>query len=122
MEFSDARIHVSAALQSLGDEEYQSRVWIAKDFPKGGASDDLSLVIHILYDDFRVLEDPEAALGEVLRNRREVAAMRRLADLMDPLIEELGDAPDETYLAAPSWGLVVRAARAALDAMEAFAG
>ncbi|WP_405575491.1 hypothetical protein OG317_36415 [Streptomyces sp. NBC_01167] len=36
----------------------------------------------------------------MLRNDNETDAMRELKDLLDPLIDELGDAPDAIYIAS----------------------
>ncbi|WP_435840964.1 SCO4402 family protein [Streptomyces flaveolus] len=63
------------------------------------------------------LPDPEAAVGEVLRDDAEARAMHALADLLDPLIDELGDAHDSDYLASVRWPTVVAAARTALRSM-----
>jgi hypothetical protein len=53
----------------------------------------------------------------VLRDDAEARAMHALADLLDPLIDELGDAHDSDYLASVRWPTVVAAARTALRSM-----
>ncbi|MFJ6570999.1 hypothetical protein ACIQNU_26665 [Streptomyces sp. NPDC091292] len=117
VEFPEARPRIAAALRSLSDVSYQQRAWVrrtpAADDPPG----DLTTAINVLYDDHHVLDDPEAAWGPVLRNDTEVAAMKRLADLLNSLIEEKGWAGDEEYVAAPAWTSVAEAADAALREM-----
>jgi hypothetical protein len=117
VEFPDARLQVAAVLASLADAMHQQRVWVAGTPERQDAVDNLTLVVHVLYDDIRVLDDPEAAVGEVLRDDAEARAMHALADLLDPLIDELGDAHDSDYLASVRWPAVVEAARTALRSM-----
>ncbi|MET9897402.1 hypothetical protein [Streptomyces sp. NPDC006446] len=75
--------------------------------------------MHVLFDDSRVLDDPEPPVGEVLASAREVRAARELAEVLGPLIDELGDVGDEVYLASPRWPAVVMAAQNVLEAMRA---
>ncbi|MEV8536718.1 hypothetical protein [Streptomyces sp. NPDC051211] len=117
VEFPNARLQVVAMLQSLASPEHQQRVWLAGAPEPGGAVDDLTMVVNVLYDDTRALEDPEAVVGEVLRNENEARVLRELADLLDVLIDELGEAPDSAYLASRRWPAVVEAARKALRSM-----
>ncbi|MER5935306.1 hypothetical protein [Streptomyces sp. NPDC002054] len=115
VEFPDARLQMASMLSSLASPEHQQRVWLAE--VRGPADvDDLTMVVNFL-DDTRVLEDPEGVVGEVLRNENEARAMRELSDVLYPLIDELGDAPDSVYLASRRWPLVVEAARRALSSM-----
>ncbi|WP_307792501.1 SCO4402 family protein [Streptomyces verrucosisporus] len=118
VEFPGARLQVTAALRSLADAEHQRRVWVDGEPLSDDFGDDLSLVVSVLFDDIHVLENPQAAFGEVLGSREEVEAMQRLSSLLEPLLQDLGDAPDAAYLASPSWPLVVQAADAALKEMN----
>ncbi|WP_328446524.1 hypothetical protein OG780_09315 [Streptomyces sp. NBC_00386] len=119
VEFPDVRINVVAALESLADQNYQQRVWRDR-MPRADEKvDNFDLVVHVLFDDSRVLDDPEPPVGEVLASAREVRAARELAEVLGRLIDELGDVGDEVYLASPRWPAVVTAARSMLEEMRA---
>lgn len=118
VEFPDARLNVVAVLESLADTGHQRRVWLDRGPAPDDAVDNLDLVVHVLFDDSRVLEDPEETVGEVLRSRDEARAARALAEVLGPLVDELGDVGDEVYLASPRWPDVVTAARDVLEAMR----
>ena len=117
VEFPDMRHEVIAAVRSLSDAEHQRRQW-GKVEAGVNYYDDLSLTVHVLYDDCQVLPTPEAAVPAVLYPG-EVVAFRGLDSALGPLIADLGDRPDDDYLADPRWGSVVEAAGAALRLMEA---
>ena len=99
---------VVEALRGLGDSAYQERVWGRVD-PRTGSYDDLSLAVHILYDDCQVLPDPTPVVDQVVLPG-EVACLRALGAVLGPVIDDLGDAADKKYLADPRWPAVVAAA------------
>lgn len=103
VEFPDVRINVVAALESLADQGHQQRVWRDRMPRADDGVDNLDLVVHVLFDDSRVLDDPEPPVGEVLASAREVRAARELAEVLGRLIDELGDVGDEVYLASQRW-------------------
>ncbi|MET9347247.1 SCO4402 family protein [Streptomyces termitum] len=117
VEFPDVRTQVLWSLRSLSDVHHQERVWRNGAREAGDAVDDLTSVVHVLFDDTRVLEDPENRVGWVLASDREVRALQALAALLDPLIDRLGDAADAVYLDAPEWPGVVEAAQRAFGTM-----
>ncbi|MFF2848406.1 hypothetical protein ACFVT5_19090 [Streptomyces sp. NPDC058001] len=117
VELPEARPEIAAALRSLSDVAYQQRAWIRRMPASHDPVGDLTMTFNLLYDHYRVLADPEAALGPVLRNDAEVAAMQRLAEILDALIEERGWAEDGEYMADPAWPAVVEAAGTALQEM-----
>lgn len=104
------------ALAALADREHQQRVWIAREYPREGFYDDLTLNVNTLYD--MVLPDPQARLGVLLRNESEIALLTDVEQLLGPLIDDLGDASDQQYLSDPRWNEVVAAAASALSAMK----
>ncbi|MFG3437739.1 hypothetical protein ACGF0J_10915 [Nonomuraea sp. NPDC047897] len=67
--FPDMRKEVEGAVRALADLEYQQAVWIRREDPHSQYYDDFDLNIHILYDDTAVLEDPYAAIGQLLTSR-----------------------------------------------------
>ena len=65
-----------------------------------------------------MVPNPELSISSLLYES-EVPALRALDTVLGPLIDDLGDAPDEIYLADPRWPSVIHAAANALAAMEA---
>jgi hypothetical protein len=116
--FPGLRFQVLDAIESLADRKYQERVWLRHEMPRPGYYDDLDLQVHTLFDDTAVLTEPESTVGEIL-HPSETVAMRRLGEVLGPLIKELGDAPDSAYLADPRWAEVVRLAAEALAVLRA---
>jgi len=112
------RMGVIDALRSLADREYQERVWINRIYPHERYYDDLSMRIHTLYDDTDVLAAPAGMVGDVIYSS-EIDSLHQLDSILSPLIDELGDADDSTYLADPRWDQVIRASDAALRTMLA---
>ena len=106
------RAEVVLAVQSLADLEYQRRVWIRRDYPQETFFDDLTQNVNILFDDTEVLPAPSPAVGDTLYPS-EVASMTALGNVLDPLIDELGNAHDAHSLHHPQWPHVVRSAQAA---------
>ncbi len=80
-------------------------------------SGDLTLALHILYDDCRVLPEPAIAVPDVLRHS-EIEAFESLEAVLGPLMLEYADAPDSSFTSDPRWPSVVAAAAAARKAME----
>lgn len=117
VKFSAMRQQTMTALAALADREYQQRVWIAREYPREGFYDDLTLNVNTLYD--TVLPDPRSRLGVVLRDKSEVARLDELDQLLGPLVDDRRDAPDQQYLSDPRWSEVVAAAASALSAMKA---
>ncbi|MFH9073625.1 SCO4402 family protein [Streptomyces alboflavus] len=114
----EMRAEVVSAVQALASPEHQQRVWIDRTYPHPDYYDDLTLNVHILYDDTTVLASPEAALGNTLASEQEVRAMQELAHALDAALDDAGaDAPDAEYLRSPLWPQVVTAAQAALAAL-----
>lgn len=116
--YPEMRVQVLSAVDALADREYQQRVWIEQIYPHEKYYDDLDLNIHILYDDALVLPDPTAALGQILASRAEVDTFRILAARLDPIINELGNAPDSEYLSHVGWPGVVDAAKSSREVMR----
>lgn len=115
--FPEMRNEVIGALRSLSDLAHQQTRW-GRVEEGVNYYDDLTLNVHILYDDCRVLPSPDGAVPDIL-HAAEIAAFRALDSALGPMIRELGDRPDEDYLADPRWPHVLGAAREALVVMEA---
>lgn len=114
--YPDMRAEVLGALQALSDPEYQQRVWVRHELPAPNHYDEFKYRIHILYDDTTVFENPQVAIGDILRGEEEVQALTPLKDALDSLFDKYGTKlADEEYLGLPEWAAVVEAAQAALD-------
>ena len=117
VEFSAMRREVLRALAALSDRDYQRRVWELKQYPGTGFYDDLTQNINVLYDDCQVLPEPESRLWSVLLPGDELARLAAVDRVLGRMIDELGEAPDEMYLADPRWATVMTAAGRALASM-----
>lgn len=115
--FPAMRRYVMDALAALSDEEYQQRVWIEHRYPDERFFDDLRLNVHLLYDDCEVLPDPRPMLGAVVVDDDEMPRLVALDAALGPLLDELGEAPDEAFVSHPNWPAVRAAAARALSAM-----
>lgn len=113
--FPEMRQEVIEQLGALADRDYQQRVWIERIYPHDKFYDDLTMTINILYD--IALPDPERWMGAVLMSKREVDELAGLEEVLGPLIDDLRNASDQTYISDPRWSEVVSAARSALSAM-----
>ena len=110
------RSEVIEAVRALADPAYQRTRWGV--FKEGVQFyDDLSLNVHILYDDTMVLPTPRDAFPSVLR-AEEVPAFEELESALGPMLDDLSADPDEVYLNDPRWAHVVAAAGRALELME----
>jgi hypothetical protein len=115
--FPQMRVEVMSSLASLADPEYQQRAWVRRDVEADTGRDNLTMCIHSLYDDNQVLPEPSVCVGTVLAVGDEVGRLNELGAILDRLIDQHGDAPDDVYLSAPEWQEVVKRASLALTAM-----
>ncbi|MBB5157350.1 SCO4402 family protein [Saccharopolyspora phatthalungensis] len=105
--YPSMRAEIVLAVKALSDPDYQQRVWIRRQYPHENFYDDFTQNAHILFDDTCVLPDPETGVGDVLYPD-EVGVLRALGEVLDPLINELGNVSDERYLQHPQWAEVLR--------------
>jgi hypothetical protein len=114
VQFPEMRLQVVAALQSLSDPRRQKKWGKVED----GVNyyDDLTLNVNILYDDCQVLPDPSLSIGSILYSN-EVEVLHAVHEALNPLLNDLGEKPDDDYLADPQWPTVILAAKEALRIM-----
>lgn len=107
IKFPTYRTHVVPAVLSLANPPWQREVWLARD-----RFEDLTYVVHVLFDDFCDARVPDEFLGVSLRTEEEVELMRLLGAAYASVEREVTapNVPDEEYLDAPSWPNVVAAA------------
>jgi hypothetical protein len=119
VKFPDMRSDIIAAVRALADSEYQNRVWIERRYPHEGYFDDFTNNVHILYDDTKVLENPEGSVGLFLRSQEEAVALVDLANAMNAMFLALGtDRSDIEYMESTLWDNVVKSAIAALKVIQ----
>lgn len=113
VEYPENRSYIIEALEALADavvhEGRRSRP------TAGGAVLPLNVAIHLLYDDFLVLPEPQARVGLVLI-AAEVQPLQALHEALAPLVADHPDLLDQTLLDDPRWPSVVRAAETVLSA------
>lgn len=111
----EMRLEVVAALESLSDPLRQERWgWVEEGVDY---FDDLTLNVHILYDDCMVLPEPESAVPDIL-HLEEISAFIDLENALGLMIRELGERPDEAYTGDARWPGVMAAASRALAVMK----
>lgn len=116
VKYPEMRSEVVEAVRALSDPGYQHSQWGRYE---DGVNyyDDLTLNIHVLYDDSMVLPDPHVAVPDVL-HESEVSVFAALEQALGPMIKDLGDEPDSAYISDPRWRAVVEAAASVLLAMR----
>ncbi|MGV9245356.1 SCO4402 family protein [Streptomyces sp. NPDC003710] len=103
IEFPAFRLHVVPAVLALASPSWQRDVWL-----QSGELEDLDYVINVLFDDFCNADDPAPWLGKSLRTEEEVTLMKELGRAYSAVQESVGrSAPDEAYLDASGWGIVI---------------
>lgn len=114
IKYPEMRGEVLTALRSLSDIEHQRTRW-------GRSYDDyygdLDLNIHVLYDDTSVLEDPDLTVGSIVYSN-EVPLLRALDEVLNPILDEVGDRPDSDYINHAKWATVLNAAAQAVQMFE----
>jgi hypothetical protein len=114
--YPEMRLQVIEAVRALSDPHHQRTRW--GHYEEGvDYYDDLSLNVHILYDDCTVLPDPDVAVPSVL-HAQEVANFRELEAALGPMLDDLHGQPDDAYMSDPRWPVVVETAARALAVME----
>lgn len=109
------RLEVVAALESLSDCLRQERWGRVEE--EVNYFDDLTLNVHLLYDDCMVLPRPQSAVPAIL-HQEEVSAFIELENALGPMIRDLGDRPDAAYTSEGRWPAVMAAASRALAVMK----
>lgn len=117
IQFPAMRDEVLVALDELSRSEGQRDRWSGRVPPQPRYHGNLTMFIHTLYDDCEVVPDPWFAVPGVLY-RAEVPAFRYLGSVLGPIIDVLGDSPDDAYLDDARWPSVVDAATKALEVMR----
>src|SRR5882757_3805420 len=114
--YPEMRLQVIEAVRAFADPHHQRSRWGR--YEEGvNYYDDLTLNVHILYDDCMVLPEPEGSVPTIL-HAQEVPIFRELENALRPILDDLRGQPDEVYVSDPRWSLVVNTASRALAVME----
>lgn len=113
--FPAMRDEVQYAVAALADEGYQRVVWQEGLSPRQPYAYDFDMACHALLDDIDVFGDPAKLIGSVLRDERELGALKHLGESLVSLIEDIGvTGTFERAVASAKWPPVLAAARKAL--------
>ena len=119
VKYPKMREELLETLRSLADREYQHKVWLEGDYPPEIECDSFDEVVHFLYDDTVLAENPDATIGVIIENEKEARLMSAVCQAIDLVFEVLGtEASDEEYITSSEWTRVVEAASKALQVME----
>lgn len=116
VEYDHFRRVLTDILHYLADEEYQKALWVDKIRQFEWESDfyhTIDEIVHFIFDDMRLDERPEEAIGVLLKDESEVEAIKAVVDALDSCIDALRDAQDKEYIEHPGWKDVVSSARKA---------
>jgi hypothetical protein len=119
VKYPQMRTWVIEAVKTFADPQYQRRMWVDERGQHPEIIETLDANLAVLYDDTEVARDPSRSIGITLRNNDEAWAIKRLASVLDSLIDKVGATDDATYLADPRWPEVVQAAQEALAVLQA---
>lgn len=111
MKYPHMREELIGHLKALSNRGYQESVWVRGEAQPGVIHDELDYVVHFIYDDTCLGEDPDAAIGWFLLGEAEAKSIRDLVRLLDSLFAKYGlNLTDEEYIGKSEWGDVVAAA------------
>jgi hypothetical protein len=121
MKFPEQRQELIETLQALSDRNYQESVWLKKEYSDRVIYDCLDYVIHFLFDDTSLADEPEKLIGYILANQEEVELIREVIKALDKLLSELGiDKTDAEYLSSILWNDVIKTAQKAYQTIKNF--
>jgi hypothetical protein len=114
VKYMQIRKRVINSLKRLSDINYQERVWVRNDVSQG-YEDCFDFVVNLFFDDTELADSPEKTIGIILKDHREVNAIRTVTQSIDSLLHKLGtDRLDKDYISDPDWSKVVEASKSAL--------
>lgn len=116
--YPEMREELLHAIRSLADVEYQRKAWVKHELPPP-KYDCFDFVIHFIYDDTRLAEDPEGAIGLFVKDEQEVQLIKAVVRALERVFDALGmEATDEEYISSREWSNVLEAASQAWYAMK----
>ncbi|MGN8172518.1 SCO4402 family protein [Agrobacterium sp. 22117] len=114
----DLRRRLIDHLKDMSDLEYQKSHW-GKLSEEGGTYDEFDFVVHFLYDDTELANNPYAMIGWCLRSESEALAIENLVAAIDQVFEKNGlELSDQEYLLTNEWPSVLQAASHAYELLK----
>jgi hypothetical protein len=114
----DMRTRLIEYLKDLSDIDYQKNHWGVFD-AKSGTYDELDSVVHFLFDETALANNPAELIGWSLYSLDESASIRKLIDALEAVFEANGlNLSDQEYLVTQEWPLVLKAASDALSMLS----
>jgi hypothetical protein len=103
-------------LRVLGDRAHQERVWVRGEGFDPRWVDDLEYTLDLMFKGSTLAEDPESAIGELLRDDDEAGAIAAVVAAVKVVDARLPSPDsDAEVIVLPEWEAVVAAARTAYD-------
>ena len=119
LQYPNMRQELLDYLHDLVDRSHQERHWVAGEAPKGGAIECFDSVIHFLFDDLNLENRPKSAIGSLLYDEEELAAVSQVITAINAVLDDIGlEGRDEEYVRSRHWPRVVSRAAAALSILE----
>lgn len=104
-------------LKELDDPTYQQAAWIERSVDRH-LIQGIDPVYAFLYDFTDLGTDPEGEVSYTLFDQEGVTAIRALTQLLDSILDELGNAKTERFIRHPLWPRVVEQANLAFTLLE----
>lgn len=110
LKYPNMRVELLEHLLELGDQIYHDKWTSTYEFDE---------MIHFVYDDTSLNDNPSETIGVFMRNDAEIATIQGLISAVEALFSRCGLAASiEEYRSAPEWSSVVAAARVAKETIE----
>ncbi len=118
--YPQMRNELLETLRVLAERDYQQRAWVEHCYPASIQYDSFDEAVHFLYDDTLLAKNPNAAIGQILKNSEEAHSIEAVYNALDRVFDDLGRSQaDEAYINAAQWETVIAAASSALQVMKA---
>lgn len=116
IKYPNMREELIGHLKALSNKEYQESIWVRGESQPGVTHDELDYVIHFIYDDTCLGDDPDAAIGWFLLGHEEAKTIRNLVGHLNSVFAKYGlELTDEEYIGKSEWADVIQAATTSIN-------
>lgn len=113
LKYPEIRKELIDYIHGLSDEKYQYQAWVEGIRP-GGGHDELDYVVHFLYDDTDLADNPESMIGWVLVGKNESDVIVKVVSSLNVVFDKYGtELSDKEYIIKEEWIGVINAAKEA---------
>ena len=114
MEQPHVRDNIRFFLSCLSDYNYQKKHWTIQTEDESVVT--LHDIVHFLFDDTILHDNPDGCIGVCLKNLSEADAIRAVTSAIVELTDHHGKGQsDAYYISTPEWQTVASSAKAALQ-------